>query len=530
MKKLLSVLLAGAIILSLSACGGKENKHTESSDPPDLSGQWRQVNNESEDSYQGAIIEDDVIEIYWVSNGGDTRSLYWSGTFEEPDTVEEPYSWESEKNEARTEHSLMSSGDDTKTFTYENGQITYSSSIMGTTTKVRLEKEEWEPGLEVVKIEPLDLSGQWKQINSDIEGYYYGAVINGDRIEIYNASDIDDIRTLYWSGSFTSPDTSDELYSWVSKNNFARTELSSLASSDNTKSFTYENGQISYSVTSLGVTSTVYLEKEEWAPDLINEEFYEISYSTISVAGIEFSIPTYLQKENTSTDTNISFTAYLRGDSSAGAALNFIVIEDIDVSQGDETIGLMADSIRDAIINNDEGIEILSHSKNDILLAGLSAKSLTFTTVNSHGTHGTMYIVCTYNPTQRKALGITLIIPKEEIHSSRYFNRFLERVELLESEHPTESSTTTNGIRPEFKEAMDSYEEFFDKYASFMEKYAESSGSPSMFSDYMKFLDQYTETMEAMEKLGKEEMSIEESAYYLEVTTRINQKLLNSLS
>lgn len=202
MKKILSAILAGVMILNLSACGG--NGKEKSSDPPDLSGQWKQVNSDSDDSYQGAIIEDDVIEIYWVSNGGDTRSLYWSGTFEEPDTAEEPYSWESENNKARTSSSIMSSSDDTKTFTYEDGQITYSSSIMGTTTKVRLEKEEWEPGLEVVKIEPLDLSGQWKQVNSDTEGYYYGAVISDDRIEIYNASDIDDIRTLYWSGSFTS--------------------------------------------------------------------------------------------------------------------------------------------------------------------------------------------------------------------------------------------------------------------------------------------------------------------------------------
>lgn len=99
-----------------------------------------------------------------------------------------------------------------------------------------------------------------------------------------------------------------------------------------------------------------------------------------------------------------------------------------------------------------------------------------------------------------------------------------------ETNEEDDTSVPASGIRPEFKEAMDSYEEFFDEYAAFMKKYAESGGSLSMLSDYMEFLDKYTETMEAMEAWGEEEMSTEETAYYLEVTTRINQKLLNSLS
>lgn len=115
-----------------------------------------------------------------------------------------------------------------------------------------------------------------------------------------------------------------------------------------------------------------------------------------------------------------------------------------------------------------------------------------------------------------------------------------EKHETIEQELPggtdgTESNLDTSvlsstDIRPEFKEAMDSYEEFFDEYAAFMKKYAESGGSLSMLSDYMEFLDKYTETMEAMEAWEEGEMSTEEAAYYLEVTTRINQKLLNSLS
>lgn len=179
MKKLLATVLAGALILSLAACGGDSNtSSSDSSDKrnsskiPDLSGQWKQANNSSEDSYQGAIIEDDVIEIYWVSDGGDTRSLYWSGSFIEPDRdEEEPYSWESENNKDRTSKSVMSSSDDTKTFTYEDGQISYSCSIMGTTSTIRLEQEKWAPDL---KIEPV------KDADPSSDGSFRPGNPNGD--------------------------------------------------------------------------------------------------------------------------------------------------------------------------------------------------------------------------------------------------------------------------------------------------------------------------------------------------------------
>lgn len=104
-----------------------------------------------------------------------------------------------------------------------------------------------------------------------------------------------------------------------------------------------------------------------------------------------------------------------------------------------------------------------------------------------------------------------------------------EETDGIENNLDTSVSPSTN-IRPEFKEAMDSYEEFFDEYVEFMKKYSESGYSISMISDYTQFMSQYTETMEAMGQLGEKEMSTEETAYYLEVTTRINQKLLNAIS
>lgn len=43
---------------------------------------------------------------------------------------------------------------------------------------------------------------------------------------------------------------------------------------------------------------------------------------------------------------------------------------------------------------------------------------------------------------------------------------------------------------------------------------------------YTELVSQYAETMSAMEAWESKDMSDEETAYYVEVTTRINQKLI----
>ncbi len=82
-------------------------------------------------------------------------------------------------------------------------------------------------------------------------------------------------------------------------------------------------------------------------------------------------------------------------------------------------------------------------------------------------------------------------------------------------------------MRPEFKEAMDTYEAFFDEYIAFMKKYAESDGTDlTLLSDYADYMSKYAETMEAFEAWENKELNIAETAYYVEVQTRISQKLL----
>ncbi len=108
--------------------------------------------------------------------------------------------------------------------------------------------------------EPPVLLGNWEQINSKSSESYHIAVVTDTEIEIYWYNETDDTKALYWSGSFKSPTSADEPYSWDSKNNKQKTDNALLASSDPTKTFTYENGQIKYEASAMGATQTIKLE------------------------------------------------------------------------------------------------------------------------------------------------------------------------------------------------------------------------------------------------------------------------------
>lgn len=144
MKKLLYIALSAVLVLGmLTACGAPKqgNPETNPATPPDLVGEWKQTNSNADDAWQAATIAGDTIEVYWVSDNGDTKALYWAGSFDAPTTADEPYTWESENDKDQTDMAILASGDDTKTFTYQDGVISYEVSAMGVTQTVKLEKQ-----------------------------------------------------------------------------------------------------------------------------------------------------------------------------------------------------------------------------------------------------------------------------------------------------------------------------------------------------------------------------------------------------
>ena len=148
MKKLDMISLCLFMLTTISmGCSSKKSSSDSDSNTtekqiPDLTGEWKQENSKSDDSYQSATITGDTITIDWVSDNGDTKSLYWAGSFVAPTTSNEPYSWDSKNDHSKTESALLASSDDTKTMKYENGVLSYEVSAMGTTTVVKLKKQQ----------------------------------------------------------------------------------------------------------------------------------------------------------------------------------------------------------------------------------------------------------------------------------------------------------------------------------------------------------------------------------------------------
>lgn len=141
--------LALVAVLALTGCSGPGNTSPGTADSkptqeapkiPDLTGAWKQSNSNSEKSYQQASITADKITIEWVSDGGNTTSIYWIGTFAGPTSASEPYTWTSQRDVEATKSALLASQDATKEFKYEAGTISYKASALGTTTTVNLKK------------------------------------------------------------------------------------------------------------------------------------------------------------------------------------------------------------------------------------------------------------------------------------------------------------------------------------------------------------------------------------------------------
>lgn len=114
-------------------------------------------------------------------------------------------------------------------------------------------------------------------------------------------------------------------------------------------------------------------------------------------------------------------------------------------------------------------------------------------------------------------------------------------VEIRKPEEPKEENNTENsnnssdsntdkemvdGMRVEFKEAMDSYEAFYDEYCEFMKAYKEDSSNLELISEYADMNEKLIEMDEKFENWEDEDLNDAEMKYYLEVTTRITQKLL----
>lgn len=109
-----------------------------------------------------------------------------------------------------------------------------------------------------------------------------------------------------------------------------------------------------------------------------------------------------------------------------------------------------------------------------------------------------------------------------------------ENKNLPEASATTEKKSETNsddtGLDADFKAAMDSYEKFMDEYVSFMKKYQDNPGNLDLLTDYADYLTKYADFVEDFEGWESGDMNSAETAYYIEVQSRVSKKLLEVAS
>lgn len=82
-----------------------------------------------------------------------------------------------------------------------------------------------------------------------------------------------------------------------------------------------------------------------------------------------------------------------------------------------------------------------------------------------------------------------------------------------------------DGLRKDFKEAMDSYEAFMNEYCDFMEKYSKNPTDAGLVADYMSYMQKYDDFTKKFDQWGGENLNDAELAYYMEVQTRVYDRL-----
>ena len=95
------------------------------------------------------------------------------------------------------------------------------------------------------------------------------------------------------------------------------------------------------------------------------------------------------------------------------------------------------------------------------------------------------------------------------------------------SSNKENSSELVDGMRPDFKSAMDSYEAFYDEYYEFMVEYKKNPTDLTLLSKYGELMIKVAEMDASFEAWDENEMNDAELKYYLEVTNRIMQKLVD---
>lgn len=102
----------------------------------------------------------------------------------------------------------------------------------------------------------------------------------------------------------------------------------------------------------------------------------------------------------------------------------------------------------------------------------------------------------------------------------------LEEERVVETEEADNAGELVDGMRPEFKEAMDSYEAFYEEYCEVLKKYKEEPTNLAILTEYSGLMEKSIEMSVKFEEWDEGELNTDELKYYVEVSGRVTQMLV----
>lgn len=131
-KAALSFLAIVAIVMLVTYC---VNRVVGDNTPHTLEGTW--VSTQDEPSLT-ATIQPNEVSIMWTA--GSTTSLYWQGTFPSSGQAVDGTTIVSVGDKEALSKSLLGSLGETKEFTYKDGKLQFSLTVLGVAQTIRLER------------------------------------------------------------------------------------------------------------------------------------------------------------------------------------------------------------------------------------------------------------------------------------------------------------------------------------------------------------------------------------------------------
>lgn len=138
------IAMASGLIVFLMGNVVTSSAKTDDGKPNPLFGSYHQINNDIPDTTMTATIAENSIVIVLKlesheEGDADPAGTYWAGTFD-TDNKSDSFITASLADSKELSYSVLGSQDRTKTFTYDQGIISFNFSIMGQSTTVQLSK------------------------------------------------------------------------------------------------------------------------------------------------------------------------------------------------------------------------------------------------------------------------------------------------------------------------------------------------------------------------------------------------------